>query len=144
VPYDVRRVPKYRNIRTELGGVTYDSKFEASFAAELNLRLRAKDIKKVERQVRLELFSGRFHICDYKIDFVVTHNDGVKEYIEVKGVETRDWKLKWKLLEAQMDAEVKLGTVKLTVVKERSRWTMRDIKGRTKRSVAPPLPIVYD
>ena len=69
----------------------------------------AGDIKKVERQVKLSLDVNNFHICNYYIDFKVTHNDDTIEYIEVKGIETKDWKLKWKLCEALFQDDIQKG-----------------------------------
>ena len=40
------------------------------------------------------------HLTNYFIDFVVQENDGTESYVEVKGFETKEFKLKWKLLEA--------------------------------------------
>lgn len=76
------------------------SKKEAQYAAELDLRLKAKDIKRWQRQVKIPIEVNGYHICNYFIDFVVEHNDGHLEYVEVKGMETDVWKMKWKLCEA--------------------------------------------
>ena len=37
--------------RTDYNGAVYDSKLEAGYAQELDLRIRAKDLKSWERQV---------------------------------------------------------------------------------------------
>ena len=76
------------------------SKKEAQYAAELDLRIKAKDIRSWERQVKIPIEVNGNHICNYYIDFVVTHNDGEKEYVEVKGIETAECKLRWMLCEA--------------------------------------------
>jgi len=39
------------------------------------------------------------------MDFVVTHNDGSLEYVEVKGFQTEVWRLKWKIFEAIFNKE---------------------------------------
>jgi hypothetical protein len=64
------------------------------------LRLRAKDIAGWERQFKVELWVNGKHICDHKVDFRIHHNDGTFELLEAKGLETRDWKIVRKLLEA--------------------------------------------
>jgi hypothetical protein len=92
-------------IDREYDGVTYHSKKEASYAAELDLLKKGKQIDDWTRQVKISLDVGDYHIANYYIDFVVTHNGkihpkGTKEYIEVKGFETEVWRLKWKLFEA--------------------------------------------
>ena len=105
---------KYGNISAEHNGIQYHSKKEAAYAAELDLRIKAGDIKSWKRQVCIGIKINKCHICNYYIDFVVTHNDGVKEYIEVKGFETDVWKLKWKMFEALYS---KRKNTKLTIIK---------------------------
>lgn len=105
---------KYGAKKQEYKGVYYHSKKEANFAAQLDLQKIAGEIKDFRRQETIRLDVGRFHICNYIIDFVVTHNDETTEYIEVKGFETDVWRLKWKLFEALYGD---LPNTSLTVVK---------------------------
>ena len=91
---------KHRNVRTEYNGVVYQSAKEARYAAELDLRVRAHDIHSWYRQVSLPLSINGKLICKYVIDFIIYHNDGTMEYVEVKGREEPVWKLKWALFEA--------------------------------------------
>ena len=86
--------------RHEYNGYTYHSKMEAAYAAELDLRLRAKDIIGWRRQVPLELCLNGKKICTYRIDFIVEYADGTEDWVEIKGLETPEWKLKWKMTEA--------------------------------------------
>jgi len=111
----VIRHNKYNATKKEYDGIYYHSKFEASYAQELDLRLKAKDIKSWERQIKLSLDVNGKHIANYFIDFKVIHNDDSIEFIEVKGFETEVWRLKWKLTEALID-EIEPGAL-LTVVK---------------------------
>lgn|SRR3990167_4527760 len=96
---------KFGAKRKAFDGVRYDSGLEAQCAQELDLRLKGKDIKAVERQVKISLTAHGKHICNYYVDFIVTHNDDSLEYLEVKGMELPVWKLKWKMLEAQLAEE---------------------------------------
>ena len=105
---------KYGRVESEYGGITYHSKKEAAYAAELDLRVKAKDIKSWERQVKISLDFNGYHICNYYVDFKITHNDGSVEYVEVKGFQTSEWRLKWKMFEAKYGD---LPDVKLTVVR---------------------------
>lgn len=105
---------KYGAKKQEFNGVSYHSKKEAGYASELELRKKAGDIKDWSRQKVMPLDVGRFHICNYVIDFVIEHNDESIEYVEVKGFETALWRLKWKLFEATYGD---LPNVRLTVVK---------------------------
>jgi hypothetical protein len=110
------RQNKYGAKRTEFDGYKYDSKFEASVAQDLTLRVKAKDIKSFDRQTTLRLDVNGVHICNYKIDFVVHHNDGTQEFLEAKGFETMLWRVKWKLLEA-LHEEIAPGSI-MTVIKQ--------------------------
>ena len=94
---------KYRNIKSEYGGVRYDSKAEATFARELDLRMHAQGKDKVEsweRQIPIKLIVNDQLICTYKVDFLVRYADGRKEMVEVKGYWTPEAKLKLKLFRA--------------------------------------------
>ena len=96
---------KFGAIKQTYNGYSYQSKKEAAYAMELDLRVKAKDIKSWDRQHKIELYAYGVKICNYYIDFVITHNDGIKEYVEVKGFETNVWKLKWKLCKAKFKKE---------------------------------------
>lgn len=115
---------KYNAKSTEYDGKVYHSKFEAGYAAELDLRVKAKDIKKWERQIRLDLKVNGMHIANYYIDFIVYHNDGSREFVETKGLSLGEWRIKWKVLEATFDQYFKQHPDdRLTVVKQSSgRW----------------------
>lgn len=99
--YYQQRGKKYKNINQEYNGIRYDSKLEANRAQELDLLVKAGEIKKWERQKTLDLYFKDYKICGYRIDFVVYENDPNEITLEeVKGVELPVWRLKWKLLEA--------------------------------------------
>lgn len=102
--YTQRWGNKYGAKKTEFNGKKYDSKFEASVAQDLDLRLKAKDIAAVEPQYKVEMWCYRenglpaFKVS-HKVDFRVTNNDGSYTLIEAKGVETSDYKWRRKFLE---------------------------------------------
>ncbi len=89
------RSGKFNAVRTEYDGSLYDSKGEAQLAMVLDWRLKAKQIKGYDRQVRLHLVAG-IHIV---MDFVVENLDGTKQYLDFKGMETPVFKIKRKLFE---------------------------------------------
>lgn len=127
MPYYQRSGNKYRAQRTEYNGAVYHSKLEAAVAQELDLRVKAGDIKSWERQVKLPLSVNGIHITNYYIDFLIENNDGSREFLEAKGVATPEWKLKWSLLEATFDDLFrKHPDDRLTVIKQSSirygRW----------------------
>ena len=107
---------KYHAKSSIYNGVYYASQLEAAYAMELDVRLKAKDIKSWRRQVKIPLDVNGFHICNYYIDFEITHKDGSLEFVETKGMETDLWRFKWKLTEALFSKE--RPDVKLTVVKK--------------------------
>lgn len=94
------RYAKYGNRASDYNGYVYDSALEADYARELELRVKAKDIKSWRRQVKCEINIGDIHICNYYVDFEIEHNDESFELVEIKGMETEVWRLKRKLLEA--------------------------------------------
>jgi len=91
---------KYKAVKQTYNGYSYDSKFEASFAQDLDLRKKAKDITDWERQFKISLDVNGYHLCNYFCDFRIHHNDGSFELVETKGIETEVYRLKRKLLEA--------------------------------------------
>ena len=95
---------KYGAKRTEFNGRTFDSKFEAGVAHDLELRKRAKDILDYDCQYRIEAWaytaSGQKAFCvRHKVDFRLHHKDGTFELLEAKGFETADYKMRRKFLE---------------------------------------------
>lgn len=101
--YQRRFGNKYNNTSQLYDGNRYDSKKESEFAKQLDLRVKAKDIKNWERQIKIPLAVNGKHITNYYIDFRITNNDDSREYIEIKGFETEVWRLKWKLFEALIE-----------------------------------------
>jgi hypothetical protein len=88
---------KYKNTKQTYDGYSYMSKLESAYAQQLDLRVKAKDIKGWRRQEKIRLDVNGKHICNYYMDFVIEHNDNSEEFVEVKGFETEAWRLKWKL-----------------------------------------------
>lgn len=126
---------KYGARKQDFNGRMYHSGFEAGIAAELELARRAT--KKEERVVEIvPQFSitfwigrdgkiddvqttGAIKIIQYRPDFLVTYADGHKELIEAKGMETRDFTIKWRLTEALYSS--KYPDVKLILMKDARR-----------------------
>jgi hypothetical protein len=106
-----------------VGNRSYDSKFEGSYGQELELRLKADEIKAYETHVRMPLMVNGYHIGDYYIDFAVYHNDETVEYVETKGYATDVWKLKWKIFCATHEDDP---NVKITLVMQgKKTWKPR-------------------
>lgn len=91
---------KYGNVQQSYNGHPYASKKEAAYAQELDLRVKAGELKSWERQKSIEMKVKGKKICTYVIDFVEVYPDKSEMYTEVKGLETGLWRIKWKLFEA--------------------------------------------
>jgi hypothetical protein len=85
---------KYRNLKTTIDGITFDSVKESDRYAYLNLLKRAGEIKSIEhhkKYVLLESFTNAQGVhrspISYTPDFVVTRNDGSIYAEDVKGSE---------------------------------------------------------
>lgn len=93
---------KYRSVKKFYNGSWFQSQKEAAKAAELDMLLKAKQIKSYTKQVKEELFGQNgTKICAYYCDFLIIHLDGSLEYLEIKSKATAlpEWKIKWKLLQ---------------------------------------------
>ena len=99
---------KYHNVPREYRGVRYQSGLEAKTAAELDLRIKAKELTSWERQVKVELHVYGRKVCDYFVDFVAVYPDGHRDWIECKGMILPHWKLKWAIMEAVFDKDIRL------------------------------------
>ncbi len=92
------KASKYRNKKTWVNGICFDSKKEAEFYLTLNLLLQVGEIKGFCRQPEFVLVEGdeKDRAITYKADFIVFHRDGRTEIIDVKGYESEQWKRTFK------------------------------------------------
>jgi hypothetical protein len=111
-----RKKNKYNASSTTYNGLKYDSKLEANYAEELDYRVKAGEIIKWERQVKLDLQINGFHITNYFIDFKEYHADGTIMYTEVKGLKMQPWIMKWRMLNALREEILEPGA-ELQIVK---------------------------
>lgn len=102
--YRTRTGNKFGAKRTEYNGHKYDSKFEASIAQELDLRIRAGEIIGYDKQwkVEIKLYDEQGfhrHTITHKVDFRLHNTDGSFTLLEAKGMETSDYRMRRKFLE---------------------------------------------
>ena len=99
---------KYRNKRVKLDGYTFDSKAEARKYSELKLMQRVggpEGVKTFTVHPRFELLpafqkdGSKYRATHYIADFDVTYNDGRREIIDIKGVETAVFRIKAKMFD---------------------------------------------
>jgi len=95
---------KYHNTKTIIDGIKFASKHEARYYSELKLRQRAGEITGFDLQPVFILQKGFRHngkairAIKYIADFKVFYPDGRVEIVDTKGVRTRDYINKVKIL----------------------------------------------
>lgn len=80
--------------------MTYDSKSEAAYAAYLDRLVKGRHIECWERQKPIVLVVSGVKVCKMIADFMVYYKDGSSHYVEVKGVRTAAYNIKYKLMRA--------------------------------------------
>lgn len=99
---------KYSNKKTTIDGITFDSKREARYYLDLKRLKAAGEIKDFGLQPKYELQpkfkkNGETHqAITYSADFIVDHNDGTTEIIDIKSAKnfkTEVYRIKKKLFE---------------------------------------------
>jgi hypothetical protein len=117
---------KYNSELKSYRNVTYQSALEANYAAELDLKIKAKLINSWTRQHKIEFIINDQKITNYYMDFRVITSEGKIEYHEVKGFETPEWQIKWNLLKA-MFCELENGNVFAMVLIKRDHrgWIIK-------------------
>lgn len=92
-------VSKYRNLKTEVDGIVFDSRKEAARYRELKILLKARQIADLRLQTRLPIVVNGVKICDYLCDFSY-REAGKLVFEDTKGVKTAVYALKKKLVKA--------------------------------------------
>jgi hypothetical protein len=97
-----RRVNKWGARQAVYKGTLYHSQKEARYAAELDLRIKAGELKSWKRQVPYRLPRQGRKRCTIIPDFLLTYPDGHEQIIEIKGgMGTPEWRVKWKWFESE-------------------------------------------
>ena len=94
---------KYGAIKTQIDGITFDSKKEADYYANLKLQVLAGDIDGFCMQPVFILAPG----LKYKADFIVFYKDGTFEIIDTKGFRTKEYIAKKKVLKDKYNLKIK-------------------------------------
>jgi len=92
-----KKKPKYRAKKTLVDGINFDSQKEARYYCELKLRVKAGEVLFFLRQVPIHLPGGTKLV----IDFLEFHSDGSAHFVDVKGMETEQFKIKKREVEHQ-------------------------------------------
>lgn len=97
---------KYGNKKTVVDGIKFDSKKEAARWGILQLRERAGEIEHLELQPTYPIEVNGVHICKYIADF--RYREKRKLVVEdCKGMKTRIYSIKRKLMKAVYGIEIK-------------------------------------
>lgn len=94
---------KFKNKPTVYNSQRFRSQLEAKYAQELDWLVKAGEVKEWEyesRRCKFKLEFYGYYIASYTIDFRVEYTNGDIKYVETKGFETRDFKLKWNTFQA--------------------------------------------
>ncbi|WP_082655564.1 DUF1064 domain-containing protein [Paenibacillus sp. 32O-W] len=97
--------PKYRNKRTKVDGISFDSKAEANRYVELKALRSAGEVQWFILQPRFLLQEGfekdgvTYEKMEYVADFLICWTDGSITVEDVKGMKTRTYRDKRKLFE---------------------------------------------
>lgn len=96
---------KYNAKKVEIDGIAFDSQKEANYYCQLKLMKQAGEIRDFTLQPKYELQPGftkngkKIRPITYIADFLITYNDGSTEIVDIKGMETKDFKLKKKMFD---------------------------------------------
>lgn len=90
---------KYRNVKTVIDGIAFDSKREARRYAELKLMLDEGEIHTLALQPSFDVVVNGVKVCRYIADFGYMRG-GEVIYEDSKGVRTPVYRLKVKLVKA--------------------------------------------
>ena len=102
---------KYRNIKTKVDGILFDSKKEAARYCELKILLKKKKIYNLVCHPIFPIVIGGIKVCKYIADFsyseIFRYNNKYDVVEDVKGVRTAVYRLKKKLVKAMYGIDIK-------------------------------------
>lgn len=96
---------KYKNSKTVVNGITFDSKKEANYYTKLLALMAAGVVTRIKRQPVYLIQEGyrkngkAVRKIEYVADFEVEYASGRTEIVDVKGMKTDVYRLKKKLFE---------------------------------------------
>jgi hypothetical protein len=98
---------KYNATPTISDGIRFDSKREAAYYERLKLERATGEVVTFLRQTPFHLPGG----VRYVVDFLVFYRDGSCAFVDVKGMETAQFKAKKKMVE-ELYAPIKIEVVR--------------------------------
>lgn len=99
-----RPMHKFNAKRTDYDGIRFDSKKEAQYYAKLKMRVSVGQVLFFLRQTAFHLPGG----VKYSVDFTEFHADGTVHFVDVKGMKTKEFILKKKMVEDLYPVEIEV------------------------------------
>jgi len=99
-----RHKHKFNAVPSEVDGIRFDSKKEARYYVNLKLRVKAGEVVFFLRQTPFHLPGG----VTYRVDFQEFHADGTIHFVDVKGMKTKDFIMKKKMVENLYPVEIEI------------------------------------
>ena len=96
----IKPILKYKNRKTEVDGIMFDSKKESSRYLDLKLLERVGEIKNLELQPKYDFVINDIKICTYRADFRYEDKKGNLIVEDDKGYKTSMYRLKSRMMQA--------------------------------------------
>lgn len=100
----MRHRHKFHAVATHRDGRRFDSKKEARHYDQLKLRQRAGEVVMFLCQVPFHLPGG----VRYVVDFQEFRADGTVHFVDVKGIQTKEFKIKKRMVESIYPVEIEV------------------------------------
>ncbi|EAC3099965.1 DUF1064 domain-containing protein [Listeria monocytogenes] len=104
---------KYNAKKVVIDNIKFDSKAEAAYYQQLKLLKMSGEVVSFDLQPEFILQDSfvkngkKYHAIKYRADFLVLYKDGHEELIDVKGMLTKEFRIKQKLFELRYMQSIK-------------------------------------
>ncbi|EKZ4501921.1 DUF1064 domain-containing protein [Listeria monocytogenes] len=104
---------KYNAKKVVIDNVKFDSKAEAAYYEQLKLLKMSGEVVSFDLQPEFILQDSfvkngkKYHAIKYRADFLVRYKDGHEELIDIKGMLTKEFRIKQKLFEMRYMQSIK-------------------------------------
>lgn len=104
--FQIPKRMKYRNVKTVIDGITFDSKKEANYYGKLKILQKAGEVISFQRQVKYLFELNGVKIGLYVADFVVEWKTLGTRVIDVKGMKLPLYNFKKKCMKAFYNIDI--------------------------------------
>jgi len=95
---------KFGAIATKADGINFPSRLEAKYFEHLKMMKKSGELVMFLRQPKFDLGGG----CTYSADFLEFHKDGTCRVVDCKGVLTKEFIMKKKIVESLYPIEIEV------------------------------------